>query len=237
MGISVLSETFVEGGLFEPGRYTVDKAEYVTYDYHGKLETVPALHIVATGVEGEVSGKEVNQYYKAGDLKDFAPSQDGKELIAVGKKNALHKNCNAATFFTELANAGAPRVFLEKLGDDISLLEGLDADFGPKSIEWDIKKEKKTSTLFIPTKIYEIPGEEAAAAADAAADEVAEIALKAMATILEANKGKVKRNDIPGKVMALQLGDNQMDVVQLLFKEEFLTEYFTLKGGVVSAKK
>lgn len=233
MGVSVNPKNAVDGGLFEAGTYRVDKAEYVVYDYNGKTEAVPALRLVATGIEGDVEGKEVDQYYKAGDVKDFSPSPDGKELIAVGKKTALNKKCNTVTFMTELLNAGAPEAFVDSLGDDISMLVGMVADFGPMSMEYEIRKEKKTSTIFVPVKIIEIPGE--AGAGDAGDDEVAAAAIAAMQTILAANKGKIKKNDIPGKVMALQIDEDiKPAVVQMLFKDEFLTAEFTLKNGVVS---
>lgn len=237
MGISALPETFTEGGLFEAGRYKVQEAAFTVYDYAGKRsETIPALHLKAVGVEGDVEGKEVDQYYKAGDLKDFTPSPDGKELIAVGKKTSFNKKSNIAIFYNELMNAGVPREFMEKVGDDVSLLVGMEADFGPLTQEYEIRGEKKSNTLFVTTKIHSIPGEAAAASATAAAGEVEDLAVKAVNTVLEANKGKIKKNDLPAKLMAMQLGDHQMAVVQLCFKDDFLAAHWDTKGGVISTK-
>jgi len=122
MGISLNPETFVEGGgLIDDVDVTIDKARFELFDYNGTvIPGVPALALHMTDPEGE----EVVQYYSMGKPEDWEPSEDGTTLEAIGSATAIRMTSNGGILLKSLIDAGFP---VDKLGDDISSLDGMKA--------------------------------------------------------------------------------------------------------------
>lgn len=112
-------ETFVEGGgLIDDIDVVLKKNEFVLYDYNGTVTpATPALRILMT----DDSGTEYEQMYSIGKAEDWLPSEDGKQLLAVGKAEFIRASANGGILLKSLVDAGFPA---EKLGDDISVLDG-----------------------------------------------------------------------------------------------------------------
>jgi hypothetical protein len=68
--------------------------------------------------------EEATQYYSMGSANDWIPSEDGSQLMAVGKASSIRMTTNGGIFLKSLIDAGFP---VDKLGDDITVLDGLQA--------------------------------------------------------------------------------------------------------------
>lgn len=108
------------GGLLDNEDVVWDEVRFVVWDYEGRGPSTPALKVSMTVTD---SGDSVDQYYSAGKLQDWEPSDDGKELVSVGKASGLNKNSNVAILISSLIEAGFPA---EKIGDDCSVMDGLE---------------------------------------------------------------------------------------------------------------
>lgn len=123
-GVSFAPDAFLKGGgLIDDVDATIETARFATYDYDGKIQNpVLALHVILK-VDGEEEAHD--QWYSAGDLAHFVPSNDGCRVIPTGSKTGLSDGSNLFVFLTSLGNAGYD---MNKLADgDISVLDGLRA--------------------------------------------------------------------------------------------------------------
>lgn len=106
------------GGLLDDVDVTIKDVKFVEWDYNGSIpEAVLAFGV--TYVDDE--GAETDQYYSAGNLKDFAPSKDGKTVVPTGTKTALNDGSNFFSFIKSLVENGFPE---DKLDDDMSVITG-----------------------------------------------------------------------------------------------------------------
>lgn len=119
-GVSLNPENMTEGGgLLDDCEVTFNKCRFSMFDYGGKVDIkAPALMIEMEPDEGE----EVKQYWTMGKPTDWKPSENGKELIAIGKASAISLSSNGGIFLASLIEAGFPS---DQLDDDISVLDGL----------------------------------------------------------------------------------------------------------------
>ena len=119
--VSLRPSDAVEGGAVPADKnLVIIGSRFSLWDYMGKAKTTTAAKIDFK----DDDGTEYTQYYSVGDPERFAPSEDGKTLVAVGTAAALSKSSNFVLFMTALVNAGFPE---NKVGEDISSLEGLKA--------------------------------------------------------------------------------------------------------------
>lgn len=120
-GVNLNPETFLEGGgLIDDVDVVFTEARFEMFDYNGKAdEPIPALKITI-----DCAGDESVQYYSMGRSQDWMPSDDGTQLMAVGSATAIRMSTNGGIFLTSLVDSGFPA---EKLGDDISVLDKLEA--------------------------------------------------------------------------------------------------------------
>jgi len=107
-------------------------------------------------------GAEYTQHYSVADPSRFEPSADGKTLEAVGEAVALSKSSNGFILLNALVNAGFPE---NKLGDDISVLDGLRTHniavpepkrSGLKTREREGGRER---VLSVPSRVLQLPWE------------------------------------------------------------------------------
>ena len=120
MGVSFNPNDAVQGGLLNDVNVVVLTSRVEMFDYGGtQQDAVPALHWQLKDVETE---EVYDQYWSVGAAKDWVPSEDGKELLPVGGQTALKKSSNVMVMLEYLLSSGFPA---DKLGDDVSVLEGL----------------------------------------------------------------------------------------------------------------
>jgi hypothetical protein len=116
------SDAIHGGGMVPEGRYKILEAKFTLWDYNGtQPNAVPALGVEYKGTDDST----YTQYYSAGDIKNLTPSEDGKRLRKVGSSGGLNDGTNLFQFLHALVNANFPE---DKLGNDITLLMGLDVD-------------------------------------------------------------------------------------------------------------
>lgn len=225
--ISLNPETFNEGGagLIDDVDLVVKSARFGMFEY-GKTGKRPALLFTFTTDEGE----SLEEPYSVGKKEDWMPSDDGKQLLAVGASTSLHVSSKAGMFFKSLVEIGFPG---EKLGDDISILDGLKAHFirvpdperkGLTKSKEQLEKEAKYGppTTLLPSAIVSLPWEKtkpvgapkaagkpkaAAKKAEEAApaEESADIevnATDAVLAVLTDAGGELKITQLPGKILA-----------------------------------
>lgn len=155
--VSINPDTFVQGGLIDDVDAILNSVRFCEFDYEGKSDKVLALKVDFTTPDGEAHC----QYYSAGDLKRFQPTDDGKHIVPVAGATSLVLSSNASQFFTSLSNAGFPK---NKLGTDVSVLDGLGvhlrriAQAERKGL---VKKEgdDRQKTILVVDKVLFLPGE------------------------------------------------------------------------------
>lgn len=122
-------------------------------------------------------GAEYTQHYSVADPARFLPSEDGKTLEAQGEAVALSKSSNGFILLNALVNAGFPE---NKLGDDISVLDGLRTHniavpepkrTGLKTREREGGRER---VLSVPSRVLQLPWEAEKGAAKKGAAKKAE---------------------------------------------------------------
>ena len=155
--VSINPDTFVQGGLIDDVDAILTSVRFTEFDYEGKSDKVLALKVAFTTPDGEAH----EQYYSAGDLKRFRPTDDGKHIVPVAGATCLVVSSNASQFLTSVANAGFPK---NKMDRDISVLDGTGvhlrriAQAERKGLA---KKEgdDKQKTILVVEKILFQPGE------------------------------------------------------------------------------
>jgi len=146
------------GGLIDNIDAVAKEVKFTLFDYQGKAAPVPAIYAKLVDREDN----EFEQYWSMGSAKDWVPSADGKTLVASGTAEALNAGSNGMIMITSLVNAGFPE---DKLGDDISVLTGLDAHWSrvaaPKrtGIAQTARADGKTyeQTILCVDKINKLP--------------------------------------------------------------------------------
>lgn len=193
-------ETYDEStGLFpNDEKAKVVAAACVRYDYNGKQPT-PAP-CVKLSLIGEGMEKAVDQYWGVGKSEDWAPSPDGKKMIPVGKRQALHKSTNMAMLGMSLHGAGFPEELEAACDEDITNIVGLSAHWVRTKVKREGLKDAagndKEFEVLLVTQIYALPGE-----GDVPASSGGNVEAKATAAVLRyvaaAGKKGVKKNDLP----------------------------------------
>lgn len=132
-------------------------AEATTFDYGGKYEPIPALH-----VQFKIEGHEQvqDQYYSAGDLSRLVPLEDGSAFAPAegSSANGLNDSSNVYLFMVALHDHGFPD---DKM-DDFHNLEGLVGHLNavaPKKKREGLEGGNKPIAVF--TKIHKMPWEQA----------------------------------------------------------------------------
>lgn len=228
------SEMGEGGGLLDDVDVTLKECRVCTWDYNGTVPTaVPAIKVVMQLTDG---GDTAEQYWSAGSPKDWMPSDDGKKLVAIGKQTVLVRSSNAGILMESILNSGFPE---DKLGDDISVLEGMEAHLmrvpAPKRGGL-VKKARADGrefedTILTVSKIHKLPWEKKGKAKGKATDEAGggDEAVKASAeaalmAVLAQHPDGVTKQQIPGLVFKeVDAKDpNRNEVVKLVFTDDFL---------------
>lgn len=245
--ISLNPELMVAGGLPRDFDGVIREVRYVPSSlapekYQDALRAKnakPQLMARVTIDADEESGFDtVTEFYSAGDLGAFAPSQDGVEpvdldgepdemegtyAVPVGKREAMNNNTNWAFFLTNLKQAG-----FTGFTASTECLEGISAFFSrpqPPSRPGLDQGEKKAGVLVVA----ELHGKKAGAAkakGSAASkadtngldDRLSEIVLEA----LTAADGTIARTKLPGIVIKQFSGAQKAQAVKRVGDVKFL---------------
>ena len=148
---------FAQGGLIDDIDVEILDAAFAEWDYNGKQPAVLALGIQYA----DTDGKTYDQYYSAGDLQYFVPSEDGTMAVPVGDKAMLNDNTNTAKFLMSLMECGFPE---DKLASgNVKVLVGTKGHVNrvaqPKR-QGLIRggNQDKESTILLFSSITEFPG-------------------------------------------------------------------------------
>jgi hypothetical protein len=101
---------FQQGGLIDDIDVEIVDAAFTEWDYNGAVDHP----VLALGIQyKDGNDKTYDQYYSAGELTYFVPSEDGSMAIPVGDRQLLNDNTNAAKFLASLIEANFPVELLE----------------------------------------------------------------------------------------------------------------------------
>jgi len=248
MGVSIRPSEFVEGGAVPVDRNLLWKeCRFANFDYTKKDGTVVASTISAKIVYQDDEGTEYTQHYSAGDPNRFQPSKDGKTLEALTESANLSKSSNYYILMNALINAGFPE---NKLGDDISVLDGLYThNIGlpePKrsGLVRETAEGARERVISVPDSIIKLPWENkgkgvAKAKATAAPTEEdagdAEADALAMITEMLADADEVTRQQVATKAIR----SKNQSVAKLVFSPKFAEVLagagFSLDGEKITA--
>lgn len=239
---SLNPEDMVEGGgLVDDVDATITEASFDMFDYNGKVVPgVPSLKAILS-----VEGDEVTQFWSMGNAKDWIPSDDGSQLISVGTANGIRLSSNGGIFLKSLIDAGFPA---DKLGDDITVLGGLEGHFirvpAPKRNIPGKEKSKFEETILTISEISKLPWEKTKpkaapkgkakatkakgkakpkAAPEEDAGDIGEKTTGAVMEILSV-EGTVEKKALPGIIFKIRKDDEDRNaMVKMVFDEEFLS--------------
>ncbi len=164
MGVSIKPEDFAKGGfnLIDDENVTITGSRVCMFDYQGNMPASPVLELVLKRENGDDGDEheEVTENYSIGNASHWVPSDDGKEIIPVGKAKAINDNSKFALFVSNLCNAGFPS---NRITNDVSIFVGtrchVNRIAGPK-VKDKLTGKEKDSTVLVPTKIHKLPWEE-----------------------------------------------------------------------------
>jgi len=258
MTVSLNPEDFAEGGLIDDVDVTFKECRFDTFDYNGTVDPpVPALKAVMEVDEGD----EATQYYSMGSPNDWTPSEDGCNLVAIGKATNIRMSSNGGVFLKALVDAGFPA---DKLADDISVLDGLQAHMiqVPAPKRAGLKKRERedgrefADTVLVVSEIKTLPWEKSkpkgapatkkagakktspkpkAASKDTSGSEDVEGKTTALILGILESEGTVAKKDLPAAIFreAKEDPDRNM-MVKTSFDEKFLADGpWTYEDGVI----
>lgn len=237
--------SFVEGGgLIDDVDVDFKSCLFSMFDYNGKISPgVPSLKIDMVMEDDE----EATQYYSMGSGNDWIPSEDGCQLLAVGKANSIRMTSNGGIFLKSLIDAGFP---VDKLGDDITVLDGLKAHVirvpapkrpGLKTQDRDDGKNFE-KTILIVGEILTLPWEKSkpkgvpASRGKAVAkgkttavpkkaepkEDMNDAAVMAVLSILE-SEGTITKKELPSKIFQTEKENPDRNaIVKAVFDDAFL---------------
>jgi len=238
---------FVEGGgLIDDVDVTFKECVFDMFDYNGKVVPgVPSLKIDMVMEDDE----EATQYYSMGSANDWIPSEDGSQLMAVGKASSIRMTTNGGIFLKSLIDAGFP---VDKLGDDITVLDGMQAHVirVPAPKRPGLKKQERSDgkkfeeTILIVGEILTLPWEKSKpkgapkgkaapkgkgktkpAAKKTKAEpegDVNDAAVMVVLSILE-SEGTITKKELPSKIFQTEkTNPDRNAIVKAVFDDAFL---------------
>lgn len=258
MGVSLKpSDATKGGGLLDDEDVKVVESKFVMFDYGGKAQPVPALHWKLDAMDGS---EPLSQYWSMGKATDWIPSDDGKELVPIGRATQLVESSNGMVLITSAINAGFPE---SKLGDDVTIFEGMECHVNRVAApeRKGMVNRKENQTILTVSKIHKMPwekdtttkkgkakgkggGKAAAKEATETSASLEEIATEFILNILSDEErmashypdGIPKAKLAPEAFSVFAVGDpNRSAIVQLVFKDEFLSAGpWKYEGGKVT---
>ncbi len=230
------------GGLLDDVNATVKEARFEIFDYQGKGNAAPSARFTLSLEDGS----EVSQNWSCGKATDWTPSEDGKTLVAIGRATSLNRQSNVALLLESIVNSGFPE---DRIGDDITIFEGMEAHFvrvpAPErkglTKRTDAQGNVIEQTVLVVDKIIKLPWEKKASApkgqakapasapkaparAAAEGEDLTEVASAAVLEILAENPDGVAKAQLPALLFKkLASHPKKAQIMQVAFKNEFLS--------------
>jgi hypothetical protein len=217
-----------QGGILDDVDVTFTECSFVEYDYNGKVDK-PTLALKVVMNDGEADHVE---YFSAGDLARFQPSEDGKYVVAVAGAKGLNSNSNCGIFLKSLVDMGFPE---DRVTGKVDVFEGINAHVNriaqPKRSGLQRTSEREPTVLVV-TKIHKMPWDVAGKKTKTApapavngesTDDVTEEAIGVLLQVLEAKGGSVKRSGIAAASFKFLAGNaNRAGILKLLTDDDFI---------------
>lgn len=248
--ISLGPDSWTEGGMVDDVDVDVVEAKFCLYDYNGQFAEGPSL-MMGLKIVGGDGDKVIAQYWSAGKVENFVPTNDGLGLKPVGKQTGLNKSCSLVILLESLLKKGFPK---EKVDDIAKVIVGSrlhmvkvkqksikDAETGQEKdrntlvvtnvIKWGWdgtktaapKAAAATKTKAPAAAAAAAPAEEAAEEAATEANPVAEKAGAAVKAVVKAAGGTMKRADLSTPVYKHLAKDaDKSKAVKLAYDPAFL---------------
>lgn len=125
---SMHPDNMVSAGLADDFDGTITEARLVKWDYDGKGDEGFFGRLTIQPDDGQDVDEEVINYYSAGKLEYFAPTEDGETesdegvmALRTGKSQQMSKSTNWAFFLATALEAEFPE---DKFDSDVRFLEG-----------------------------------------------------------------------------------------------------------------
>lgn len=155
-----------QGGIIDDIDVLIADAAFVQWDYNGNIDH----EVLALGIQfQDDNGKTYDQYYSAGELTYFVPSDDGAGVVPVADKQLLNDNTNAMKFLMSLLEVGFPEETLatgnvkELVGTKIHVKQ--QAQPVRQGLIRGGKNADRTPTVLLASALISLPGQEAPAPA------------------------------------------------------------------------
>lgn len=153
------SDASVGNQLLNDADVEISNCRFEMWNYDGKsLSSFPGILCDLTDLSsGDVHH---NVFWSIGKPEDWAPSDNGEEIIPLGARSTPSASCNAMQFLASLVNNGFPEEDLED--GNITILNGL--GFHAMRVEADVTRitnrdpNKRVPTYIIATQILYLPG-------------------------------------------------------------------------------
>ncbi len=142
---------------------TITRAVWEQWDFKGKAKPKPdgksgvvmALHVTIDDRDDGAT-KPHEEYYPAGAIEDFVPSDDGYSFEAVSGKKGFFRDREVIQFSQEVLGTGAIKP--SDLGIDPSVFEGKRFYWERKPPTWAKDGSATKSSVLVPTKFVESAG-------------------------------------------------------------------------------
>lgn len=238
------------GGLLGsegPVVLTWKEARFVLWDYNGTMPTMsPALRIILEEEDGTVH----EEYWSAGDAKNWVPSSDGKTLNSVSSVERQNRGTKMGILMKSVVDAGFDE---SKIGHNVSIFDGMVAAMhqvpAPKRTGLSVPTPRADGRVFEKTdlvvdEIIRMPGEksatpkgragrtrnaQAAPALDPTSDDVVTTkARETVAAVLEANIGEHPDGLTKAELVKLVFAERRQDpdrntIIQSVNDDDFLS--------------
>lgn len=219
---------------------TIKELRFVDdFDYGGTVSKIP-LSLRCTFESPEFAEAQV-QYFSAGSLDRFEPSEDGLCAVpAEGQDDSilLIKTTNALLFITSLTESGFPK---DKIADEVDVFEGTEVHVRqvPRPKMRGIDREGDAEkTILVVTKIHKLPWEKkgkgkgkaaskgkAKAEPEEVSSDVSDKAVETvMAAVTASENGIAKKDLLVEAFKSLAKDEDRTAVVRLIKDNEWLAD-------------
>lgn len=221
------------GGILADTNARWLKSRFGMETYKGKRDPVPAFMLHYLDLDQD---QEFDQSWSVGNAADYTPSKDGKQLIG---DRPLRASSNFGMLLASLANAIGTDELSEHMGDDITVLDGMETHFFQQVDERPTAKPRKgtdgkeyPATIPLVDRVTVKPWDkkEAKAAGD---DDIKVRAEAALKDVLKDNPDGMALNDA---VMAIFRKTSDTPVITLITNDHGFVngiDGVTLEGDVV----
>jgi hypothetical protein len=167
---SLNPEDFTSGGLLDDVDVVFESCRFVEWDYNGSIDHPVLAMLVVMNYTDPATGNPAtaDQYYSAGELSRFYPSEDGTHAVAVVGSKGLAGGTNVSVLLKSVIDAGFP---VDQFGDgNVSAMDGMVCHINriaqPKRGGQITGKTSSgyEATVAVVTKIHQMPWETSAPA-------------------------------------------------------------------------